>query len=141
MSRFAEIRKLLETRQPGTDLEIITNEEIQQLSVTHPGIPSDLIELYAEIGYGGIGNSAYMIHFPMGPEFIYGDPPPPNLERKVIVGDDFAGHCEAYDTKEDWTFGTILPGGKFEPDPDCKSFVDFLCEWIGNPENESRKSQ
>jgi hypothetical protein len=48
----------------------------------------------------------------------------------VLIGDDFAGQHEAYDTKGRWRFGTVGSSGRFEPYTEYKDFVDFIERWF-----------
>ena len=83
-----------------------------------------------------MGESRYTIHALIDPEDIYDTETAKELEGYLIVGDDFAGSCEAYDTKNGWIFGCIGDDGRFEEyGKECNSFIKFLTEWF--VENES----
>ena len=99
-------------------------------------MPDDLVYLYQTLGYGNVGESRYMIHPFIDPEDIYDSDTAKELEGCLIVGDDYAGNCEAYDAKKGWVFGSIGDDGKFEKyGQECNSFIKFLTEWF--VENES----
>ena len=55
-----------------------------------------------------------MIHELMDATEIYDAQTAEDLGPVLIVGDDYAGNCEAYDPTTDWTFGSIGSNGEFE---------------------------
>jgi hypothetical protein len=54
------------------------------------------------------------------------------LDGVVVVGDDFAGTCEAYDTKRGWKFGSVGASGEFSENG-SEDFIQFLESWYGGP--------
>lgn len=116
--------------EPATSLMPVKPEWIVSADEQYPGMPEDLRRLYTEHGYGPIGESRYMIHCLLDPVDIYDPETARGLEGVIIVGDDFAGNCEAFDAGNDWRFGSIEDSGRFEPYEDYSSFTDLLTKWF-----------
>jgi hypothetical protein len=110
------------------------NREIK----AYPNMPADLRDFFAIIGSGTIGRSRYKIHALLTPEDVYDEETAEALEGIVIVGDDFAGYCDAYDTRgKAWVFGGINENGQFEPSPNSASFLEFLAARFGGPTSQA----
>ena len=121
----------IHVREPATAFMPLKTEWIDSAAKRYPGMPDDLRHFYATYGYGSIGNSRYMIHCLLEADEIYDPETARGLEGVLIVGDDFAGHCEAYDAANGWLFGSIGSNGRFEPyDGIYSSFTDFLEKWF-----------
>ena len=121
----------IQIREPATSFMPVKTEWINSAVTRFPGMPDDLRRLYETYGYGSIGDSRYMIHCLLGPDEIYDHETARGLDGVLIVGDDFAGHCEAYDAANGWLFGSIGSNGSFEPyDGIYSSFTDFLEKWF-----------
>ncbi|MCA9095997.1 MAG: hypothetical protein KDA68_21100 [Planctomycetaceae bacterium] len=72
-----------------------------------------------------------MIHCLLNPEDIYDPETARGLGGVLIVGDDFAGNCEAFDAANGWQFGTIGDSGRFERYEEVySSFTGFLKKWF-----------
>ena len=121
---------------PGSQFDPFKPEWLESADKDYPGMPDDLRELYIRLGYGSVGKSRYMIHALLEPEDIFGDAAGEELKGLVIVGDDFAGNCEAYDTKNGWRFGSLDSFGEFAAHEDpSHGFLEFLQDFIF-PEQE-----
>ena len=118
-------------RIDGSSFDPVEAKWIDEAEKRHPGMPEDLKELYRQLGYGRIGKSRYMVHALLDPGDIYCKDDARELVGKIIVGDDFAGTCEAFDAANGWIFGHIGSNCRFEEDDECWSFVDFLNNWFG----------
>lgn len=117
--------------EPSTSFMPVMREWIESVVTRFPGMPDDLRHLYAAYGYGAIGKGRYMIHCLAEPSEMFDPETASGLEGVLIVGDDFAGHCEAYDAANGWLFGTIGSDGRFEPYGEMySSFIDFLEKWF-----------
>jgi len=126
----------IKIREPGTSFIPVENEWIDSVVTRFPGIPEDLRRLYESHGYGSIGDSKYMIQCLLEPDEIYDAETASALDGVLIVGDDFAGHCEAYDAANGWVFGSIGSDGIFEPyEETYSSFTDFLEKWFVSSTN------
>lgn len=134
MNRVAELVELLRGIE-GSSFEIVRPEWIDECERHFSTLPEDLKALYQQLGYGSIGQSGYMIHMLLEPADVYDERTAESLNGVVIVGDDYAGTCEAYDAGHGWLFGHIGANGRFEVDDECRSFVDFLIDWFSDPEN------
>lgn len=97
--RVHRIRQILLKRLPDSRLTPMSEPP------KHPGLPEHLVCLFSELGTGTIGRGRYAIHDLMSPAEVYDEKTAASLEGILIVGDDFSGNCEAYDTSQGWTFG------------------------------------
>jgi hypothetical protein len=93
-----------------------------------------LLEFFKEFGCGRIGNSRYMLYDLISPDEIFDPVTATGLEGVVLIGDDFAGDHEAYNTKSDWQFGTVGGGGRFSPHSRYRDIVDFIEDWFATDE-------
>ncbi len=133
MDKIEKLIKLLNQNAPDSKFYTVEDKWIEDIEKIYPNIPSDLKYLFKKIGYGSVGDSSYMIHVPMEPDEVYDDATAKELEGILIVGDDFMGSCEAYNTKKGWAFGCIGSDGLFkEYGSEIESFVDFLINWVSN---------
>jgi len=119
-------------RIDGSSFDPVKEAWIDAAEKRYPGMPEDLRDLYHQLGYGRIGNSRYMIHAMVAPGDIYDEETADSLRGVIVVGDDFAGTCEAYDAAHGWVFGSIGSDGRFERNDKCRSLVEFLLQWYGD---------
>lgn len=124
--RLPKLRATLCQRFPDTDLSPLGAPESDALRSEFPGIPDDLLAFYREVGCGTIGASRYMIHDPTHPDAFYDDETARSLAGIVIVGDNFSGTCDAYDSRNGWAFGSIDSSGKFQRSSQHATFIEFL---------------
>ncbi|MDO6810625.1 hypothetical protein Q4603_18525 [Zobellia galactanivorans] len=118
---------LIKSTYPDSWFKEVNQEWIKEIESKYSELPKNLKTLYNQLGYGGIGPSHYAIHVLMEPEEIYDPLTAKELAGKLIVGDDFAGCCYAYDTQDNWQFGYIEHTGEFESLEGVYSdFIDFL---------------
>ena len=121
----------IQVREPATSFMPVQPEWVDSVAKRFPGMPDDLRHLYTTYGYGSIGDSRYMIHCLLAPDEIYDPETARDLDGVLIVGDDFAGHCEAFHAANGWLFGSIGSNGNFESyDGIYSSFTDFLEQWF-----------
>lgn len=126
-----EVIAQIQRREPATSFLPVSEEWLDSLDREFPDMPGELRRLYRTYGYGPIGQSRYMIHFLLEPEDIFDPETARQLAGVRIVGDDFAGNCEAYDTANGWLLGSIDSSGDFRPyDGVYSSFTNFLEEWF-----------
>ncbi|MEZ6136319.1 MAG: SMI1/KNR4 family protein [Pirellulaceae bacterium] len=129
--KIDDIVSQIQTKEPATSFIPVKPEWIDSAAKRFPGMPDDLRQLYLSHGYGRIGDSRYMIHCLLEPDEIFDPETARALDGVLIVGDDFAGHCEAYDASDNWRFGSVGSDGNFEPyDGVYSSFTDFLEKWF-----------
>ena len=127
MSYVKETIKLLIDTFPESSFNVVKNDWIKNIENQYSVIPINLKSLYNELGYGTIGDGYYSIHVLLEPEEIYDPETAKNLTGKLIVGDDFAGNCHAYDAQDNWSFGYVNCNGEFEKLEDYYSdFIDYL---------------
>jgi hypothetical protein len=72
-----------------------------------------------------------MIYDLMSPAEVFDEADTANLVGIVLIGDDFAGHHEAYDTQAKWRFGKVGSRCRFEPYGGIyEDFLDFMEKWF-----------
>src|SRR5262249_11966390 len=111
--RLQRMKSVLLERYPESRLEPLTAKAIARLKKEFPDIPVHLVRFFEVIGCGCIGQSRYMIYDLLSPKGIFDDRTAATLEGVVLIGDDFAGCHEAYDTRSRWRFGSVGGGGRF----------------------------
>ena len=141
MNKAERLKVALEEAKPDSQLALQNSADVAKVVELYPNFPAELTDLYTIVGTGRIGSSSYSIHFPPSdPEDIYDSATAKELNGIIIVGDDFAGNCEAYNTNGGWRFGTIGSDCRFEPYDEFKSLTDFLLDWF-EPKREVEPSR
>lgn len=136
-SRIENLRDRIHGGFPGSRLEPLSPSRLAKLVAVHPTLPDHLRELLTTVGVGTIGDSQYAIQELTNPGDIYDAQTADRLTGVVLVGDNFAGVCEAYRVVGDcWNFGPINDFGEFEPAIPNETFIDFLDDWFGTPSDD-----
>ncbi len=82
------------TKGTGTPIDNLISLEVGKISrirAGHEGVPEDYLAFLWEIGFGELGDAAYMLYDgPIKPEEIYGRLTP-GLAKILLFGDDFQG--------------------------------------------------
>jgi hypothetical protein len=128
--RLRRIRDVIRERFPDSQLEPLTDEQLTAVKQRHPKAPAQVLRFFEVVGCGSIGPSRYMVYALIDAVEIFGPGNTAELNGVVLVGDDFAGHHEAYDTKAAWRFGTVGGGGRFVPHTVYRDFVEFIERWF-----------
>jgi hypothetical protein len=128
--RLRRIRDVIRERFPESRLDPLTEEQVAAVKRRHPKVPAQVLEFFKVVGCGSIGPSRYMVYDLINAVEIFGKGSVANLDGVVLIGDDFAGHHEAYDTKARWRFGTVGGSGRFEPHTLYRDFVEFIERWF-----------
>lgn len=131
MSSVEQLVRVL-GRIEGSSFFPVSKAWLGEAEERYPGMPEDLKALYLQLGYGRIGKSRYMIHVVADPGDIYDEDTADLLNGILVVGDDFAGNCEAYDAAHGWVFGSIGSDARFERNNECPSLVEFLLDWFAD---------
>lgn len=127
MSKVDIIIKTINEKFPDSSFLKVASDDFKNIEQQFGKIPPELKELYTKLGYGGIGDSYFRMHLFLEPSDIYDADTAQALDGILIIGDDFAGTCYAYDTKHNWIFGYIDTDGTFEHLLGIYSdFIDFL---------------
>lgn len=92
------LRSLIKRDFSESTLTTYSSDQISAFRTAYPSIPQEVLDSYAEIGHGSIGKSRYMIHSPSDPSEFYDAQTAHELGPLLIVGDDFSGNCDAYDS-------------------------------------------
>ena len=133
--KIDEVVAQIQVREPATVFMPARAEWIDAVAKRYPGMPDDLRHFYVTYGYGSIGDGRYMIHCLLEAGEIFDSETARGLDGVLIVGDDFAGHCEAFDAANGWLFGSIGANARFESYGGIYStFTEFLEKWFVAPE-------
>tara|TARA_B100000609_G_C17048672_1_gene347817 strand:- start:27 stop:422 length:396 start_codon:yes stop_codon:yes gene_type:complete len=130
IQRLEKLRSLILEKYPESRLTPIPDVTMDALIKRFPDIPEHLLQSLRIIGAGTIGFPNYAIHLPFEAHYVYG-PEATNLDGIVFVGDDCSETHEAYDTKNNWQFGSVGGDGNFEKS-NCENFIEFLEDWFGS---------
>src|SRR3712207_6255586 len=97
--RLKAIKAVLQQRFPESRLTPWTAAELAALKLRFPEVPTHLVNFFEVIGSGTIGPSRYRISELDSPDGIFDDETAAALDGIVLIGDDFAGGMDAYDTR------------------------------------------
>jgi hypothetical protein len=99
----------------------------------YPTMPEHLLVFCEEFGAGCIGYSRYMLYPLIDPDEVYDEITAKELAGVVLIGDDFAGTVDGYDTNSDeWRFGSINSTGRFIADDHDRTIIDLLEKWFAS---------
>jgi hypothetical protein len=129
VKRLRRIAAILRERHPDSVLKPLNAQQVARLKKQFPDIPNHLVQFFQEVGCGCIGKSRYMIYDLLSPDGIFDKATAADLDGIFLIGDDFAGTHEAYDTKAGWKFGTVGGNGRFDPHILYGTFIDFIEDW------------
>jgi hypothetical protein len=128
--RLSRIRDVIRERFPESRLKPLTDKKLAAVKRRHPKVPAQVLDFFKEVGCGSIGSSRYMIYDLIDAVDIFGKSSAEDLDGIVLIGDDFSGHHEAYDTKNKWRFGKVGGGGQFQPHTTYRDFLEFIEKWF-----------
>ena len=132
-----KLRDAILANHPKSRLKPMTAAEMKKLLSQHPKMPAHLRDFFSQVGCGSIGDSRYMIYDLVSPEDIFDEETAAGLKGILLVGDDFAGSHEAYDTRgRSWQFGSVGDSGTFHVCKKPKDFPAFIADWYGGPAAE-----
>lgn len=130
-SRIRRIRDAIRKDLPESRLEPLTQKQLTAIKKKHPKVPAHVLQFFKEVGCGSIGPSRYMVYDLIDAAEIFGKGSEAELDGIVLIGDDFAGHHEAYDTKDGWRFGSVGGNGTFDPYGKLyRDFLEFMERWF-----------
>lgn len=121
---------MIRERFPESRLVPLADERLVAMKRRHPNVPAQVLDFFKAVGSGSIGPSRYMIFELIDAVEIFGKGREADLEGIVLVGDDFAGEHEAYDTKNKWRFGMVGSSGRFQPHTVYRDFLEFTGRWF-----------
>ena len=130
LRRLDRIRDVMRERFPESRLKPLTEKQLAALKQRHPKVPAQVLDFFKVVGCGSIGPSRYMVYDLIDAVEIFGEGSEADLDGIVLIGDDFAGHHEAYDTKAKWRFGTVGGSGQFQPHTVYRDFLEFIERWF-----------
>ena len=126
MSRYDDIVSLVRSLAPASQLTPLQEAEVVSLKVRYPQLPADYVDYMQQIGWGGIGNSFYMIYSGlMEADEIYGAEVSKDLSNIIFFGDDFSGYCAGFDMGSGFAVVAIDPIDRRRIDAG-RSFEEFI---------------
>jgi len=126
MSRYDDIVSLVRSLAPASQLTPLQEAEVVSLKVRYPQLPADYVDYLQQIGWGGIGNSFYMIYSGlMEADEIYGAEVSKDLSNIIFFGDDFSGYCAGFDMGSGFAVVEIDPIDRRRIDAG-RSFEEFI---------------
>jgi len=126
MSRYDDIVSLVRSLAPASQLTPLQEAEVVSLKVRYPQLPADYVDYMQQIGWGGIGNSFYMIYSGlMEADEIYGAEVSKDLSNIIFFGDDFSGYCAGFDMGSGFAVVEIDPIDRRRIDAG-RSFEEFI---------------
>ena len=126
MSRYDDIVSLVRSLAPASQLTPLQEAEVVSLKVRYPQLPADYVDYMQQIGWGGIGNSFYMIYSGlMEADEIYGAEVSKDLSNTIFFGDDFSGYCAGFDMGSGFAVVEIDPIDRRRIDAG-RSFEEFI---------------
>lgn len=124
--RLTRLRETLVART-DTVLTPIPEEKVTAFPDQFPDAPDDLVELFRVIGLADIANHGYILCFWTTTEGFYDPVTAAKLSNLIIAGRGSTGACEAYDSANEWQFGTITETCEWLPDDGTTpTLLDFL---------------
>ncbi len=90
----------------------LAQQEAALLAARYPQLPADYISYLVTHGWGDTPNGKVLYNGPLAPEEIYGSAA--GSAGLLILGDDLAGYCFAYDPSAK-IYGELDPSGRWEP--------------------------
>jgi hypothetical protein len=128
--RLNRIRDAIRERFPESRLEPLTDKQLAAVKRRHPKVPAQVLNFFKVVGCGSIGPSRYMVYGLIDAVQIFGKGSAAGLDGIVLIGDDFSGRHEAYDTKNKWRFGMVGGSGQFQPHTVYRDFLGFIERWF-----------
>ncbi|BCJ05789.1 hypothetical protein PRtIB026_A44150 [Pseudomonas sp. RtIB026] len=116
-------------------LSKLTTAEAQMLSALagpHSQVPADYLAFIRELGWGEVGEAAYMLYEGLlTPDQVYDEDGDNALEGILLFGDDLQGYCSGFDTNNGWVVVDIDPVSR-EAHQVADSFSEFIRELLGD---------
>ncbi|MNX77705.1 hypothetical protein D3C86_1092570 [compost metagenome] len=108
----------------------LMNEQQEKLSAAKlvalqekfPALPQDYLDYLAQYGWGMTLTGRVLYSGPIGPEEIFGDER--NLPGVVLLGDDMAGYCFAFNL-ETQQYGEVDQRGRWDPEAIAKNIYEY----------------
>jgi hypothetical protein len=104
MSAYDDLVRLKGSGTPLDRLVPLESAKIADLKATFAAVPDDYVSFLQEVGFGELGEAAYMLYGGLvAPEEIYGEPDE-RLNGVLLFGDDFQGYNTGFETST----GTVV---------------------------------
>ena len=134
IQRLKKLRSLILEMYPQSQLRPVSDAQMEALLKRFPDIPYHLHLYLKLIGFGTIGASNFSVHIPFEAHHIFDIQEASHLADFVLLGDDFAGTFEAYDTCNNWQLACVDEHWNFEK---CEggNFIQFLEDMYGSLSN------
>ena len=101
----------------------LSEKEANALVISHPMLPLEYVSYLTTHGWGRTPTGKMLYSGPTTADEIYGAPTGP--DGLLVLGDDFAGYCFAYDPTAG-EYGELDPSGCWEPWPSKTGFIAYV---------------
>ena len=124
MSQFDDLAA--DQGQPPLDkLTPLPADALARLRAAHPQLPEGYLDFLTHVGFGEIGDAAFMLYGGLlAPDEVFGETPD-GLQGVWLFGDDFAGTNCGFDSADGWRIVEIDPTN-FSKDVVGEDFAAFI---------------
>ncbi|MEW9679357.1 SMI1/KNR4 family protein [Pseudomonas sp. TE50-2] len=113
-------------------LETATAQVLAALTADHSQVPADYVAFMKELGWGEVGEAAYMLYEGLlTPDQVYDEDDELPLDGILLFGDDMQGYCSGFDTNNGWVVVDIDPVSR-EANQVADSFSEYIREMLNS---------
>ena len=124
--RYIDLRGRLATCGLESDVDISTQEEVDELRRRYEGIPEDYTDFLREVGHGSLAEDTVMLFSaPTSDVTLFGSDINLIENHLLAFGHDLIGVVAAFAPLEEWKVVEISPATK-QRVAEFKSFEDFI---------------
>ena len=134
---FSSLLTAIQRVFPGTQLEPVSEQELQSLQQKHPGIPGHYLRFLNQVGFGSMGPGNFMIYNGLcEPEEIFDSETAKDSVGILFFGDDFSGCVVGFDTRNDWRIVAVDNGYREPCSTELRTLGEFIARRIANQETD-----
>ena len=105
---------------------------LAELTADHSQVPADYVAFMKELGWGEVGEAAYMLYEGLlTPDQVYDEDDERPLDGILLFGDDMQGYCSGFDTNNGWVVVDIDPVSR-EAHQVADSFSEYIREMLND---------
>ncbi|MDO5086294.1 MAG: hypothetical protein Q4D74_01640 [Comamonadaceae bacterium] len=125
MSQFDDLLAQKGQGTPFDQLTPLAADALARLRAAHPNAPAGYLDFLANIGFGELGEAAFMLYSGLlTPDEVYGETPE-GLQGVLLFGDDLAGVNSGFDSAHGWAIVEIDPTN-YDKDVVGQDFAAFI---------------
>ncbi|PAT34122.1 hypothetical protein [Vandammella animalimorsus] len=110
--------------QPSSSPTVRLDEAaLRAIASAYPGLAADYLAYLRDTGWGESASGCMIYSAPVPAHEIYG--PDAALGGKLLLGDDFQGHCLGYDLQAR-CYGEVSPEGLWQPWPADQGLASYV---------------